>query len=210
MSETVQSAGPGRPKDPAKREAILAAAKTLFLGNGYEGSSMEAIAAEAGVSKLTLYSHFKDKEALFCAAVQATCEQRLPSSLFHPAPELPIEQALGALATAFWSLVSSPESIGLHRLMITVAPQNPDMSRLFYEAGPQRVLQDTRQFLQVATSRGQLQVTDALKAAEHFCSLVKGLNHFHQLIGHSGPLDEAQLREHIADVVALFIRAYRP
>ena len=34
---------------------------------------MEAIASEAGVSKLTLYSHFKDKEALFCAAVKATC-----------------------------------------------------------------------------------------------------------------------------------------
>ena len=54
--------GPGRPKDPAKRLAILEAAKRLFMQNGYDGSSMDAIAAEAGVSKLTVYSHFTDKE----------------------------------------------------------------------------------------------------------------------------------------------------
>ena len=54
------STGPGRPKDQAKRLAILEAAKTLFMRNGYEGSSMDAIAAEAGVSKLTVYNHFTD------------------------------------------------------------------------------------------------------------------------------------------------------
>ena len=62
--------GPGRPKDPAKRKAILEAAETLFLRNGYDGSSMDAIAAEAGVSKLTVYSHFTDKETLFAFAVK--------------------------------------------------------------------------------------------------------------------------------------------
>ena len=57
MSDTsLQSSGPGRPKDLAKREAILEAAKCLFLRHGYAGSSMDAIAAHAGVSKLTVYS----------------------------------------------------------------------------------------------------------------------------------------------------------
>ena len=92
------SPGPGRPKDPAKREAILAAAQVLFLGNGYEGSSMEAIAAEAGVSKLTLYSHFKDKEALFSAAVKTTCETRLPRRLFQVESDCDIEKVLRVCA----------------------------------------------------------------------------------------------------------------
>ena len=70
MNPSLSAPGPGRPKDPAKREAILAAAQVLFLGNGYEGSSMDAIAAEAGVSKLTLYSHFGDKEALYLEALK--------------------------------------------------------------------------------------------------------------------------------------------
>ena len=46
--------GPGRPKDPAKRRAILDAAKELFVRNGYASTSMDAVAAEAGVSKLTV------------------------------------------------------------------------------------------------------------------------------------------------------------
>mgnify|MGYP002712333359 CR=1 FL=1 len=55
---------------------------------------MEAIASEAGVSKLTLYSHFKDKEALFCAAVKATCETRLPRRLFQVEADCDIEKLL--------------------------------------------------------------------------------------------------------------------
>lgn len=63
--------GPGRPKDLAKRQAILDAAKILFLSHGYANTSMDAVASEAGVSKLTVYSHFNDKETLFSAAVVA-------------------------------------------------------------------------------------------------------------------------------------------
>ena len=61
--------GPGRPKDLGKRSSILEAAKRLFSMEGFAGVSMDQIAAEAGVSKLTVYSHFGDKEALFFAAV---------------------------------------------------------------------------------------------------------------------------------------------
>ncbi len=57
-----KAAGPGRPKDLGKRAAILEAAKVLFIEQGYTGVSMDAIAAQAGVSKLTVYSHFGDKE----------------------------------------------------------------------------------------------------------------------------------------------------
>ena len=58
-------AGPGRPKDPGKRAAILDAAKRMFVSHGFERVSMDQIAAEAGVSKLTVYSHFGDKDRLF-------------------------------------------------------------------------------------------------------------------------------------------------
>ncbi len=57
-----RAAGPGRPKDLGKRASILEAAKRLFIEQGYLGVSMDQIAAAAGVSKLTVYSHFGDKE----------------------------------------------------------------------------------------------------------------------------------------------------
>ncbi|EWC41648.1 TetR family transcriptional regulator [Pseudomonas stutzeri] len=203
------SPGPGRPKDPAKREAILAAAQVLFLGNGYEGSSMEAIATEAGVSKLTLYSHFKDKEALFCAAVKATCETRLPRRLFQLEANCDIAGVLMAIGRAFHELVNSPESIGLHRVMVAMATQNPGLVKMFFDAGPQQLLFDLHQLFAQADARGLLDIAEPLRAAEHFCSLIKGAQHFRLLIGYAEAPSQTESDQHVEDVVGVFLRAYR-
>lgn len=123
MSESTSSVGPGRPKDPAKREAILEAAKRLFLCNGYDGSSMEAIASEAGVSKLTVYSHFTDKETLFSEAVKAKCAEQLPALYFQLAEGAPLEKVLLNIARGFHRLINSHEAIALTRLMAAQAGQ---------------------------------------------------------------------------------------
>jgi len=203
------SPGPGRPKDPAKREAILAAAQVLFLGNGYEGSSMEAIAAEAGVSKLTLYSHFKDKEALFCAAVKTTCETRLPRRLFQIEEGCDIEEVLLAIGRAFNELVNSPESIGLHRVVVAMATQNPGLVKMFFDAGPQQLLFDLQQLFTTTNTLGLLKIDDPLRAAEHFCSLIKGAQHFRLLVGYAEAPAEEESNLHVRDVVTVFLRAYR-
>lgn len=209
MTRTSTSpSGPGRPKDMAKREAILAAAKTLFLGNGYEGSSMEAIAAEAGVSKLTLYSHFKDKEALFCEAVTTTCETRLPRRLFEPDDGRSMEDVLLAIGRAFHALVNSPESIGLHRVMVAMATHNPELSRMFFDVGPQRLLTDLEGLFAKATGLGLLRTDEPARAAEHFCSLVKGIAHFRLLIGYAPPPTPDEAERHVKDCVTLFLRGY--
>src|SRR6188508_2800650 len=88
------SAAPGRPKDMEKHAAILDAAMRLFPARGYDGVSVDAIAQAAGVSKLTVYSHFADKEALFRAAVFECCAQLLPHRLFEPEPGLGVHDAL--------------------------------------------------------------------------------------------------------------------
>jgi TetR/AcrR family transcriptional regulator, mexJK operon transcriptional repressor len=203
------SPGPGRPKDPAKREAILAAAQVLFLGNGYEGSSMESIAAEAGVSKLTLYSHFKDKEALFSAAVKTTCETRLPRRLFQVEADCDIEKLLLAIGGAFNELVNSPESIGLHRVMVAMATQNPALVKMFFDAGPQQLLCDLQQLFSRANALGLLEIDDPLRAAEHFCSLIKGAQHFRLLVGYAEAPTNDEGNLHVRDAVSVFLRAYR-
>src|SRR5215472_5468716 len=60
-----------------KREAIARAALTLFSSDGYERTSVDAIAAEAGVSKRTVYSYYGDKENLFLSVVRDTYEGML-------------------------------------------------------------------------------------------------------------------------------------
>ncbi|MCZ4321582.1 Transcriptional regulator, TetR family [Pseudomonas sp. 8BK] len=208
-NKVLPTSGPGRPKDLAKRKAILEAAKTLFLSNGYDGSSMDAIAAEAGVSKLTVYSHFTDKEKLFAAAVQSKCEEQLPELLFELNDEVPVAQLLLNIGRGFNELINSRESVELHRVMVSLAAQDSKLSRMFYEAGPQRVLHGMEELLRSADQSGKLRVPDPLSAADQFFCLIKGGANFRLLIGCGEALQGAEAEAHVRDAVDVFLRAFR-
>jgi TetR/AcrR family transcriptional regulator of autoinduction and epiphytic fitness len=62
-----------------KVEQILQGAMQEFLVNGYAGTSMDKVAACAGVSKATVYSHFQDKQGLFKALVEKLAQERFQS-----------------------------------------------------------------------------------------------------------------------------------
>ncbi|WP_417661149.1 TetR/AcrR family transcriptional regulator [Pseudomonas sp.] len=208
-NKLLQPNGPGRPKDLAKRSAILEAAKTLFLRNGYDGSSMDAIAAEAGVSKLTVYNHFTDKETLFSAAVKAKCEEQIPELLFELPDETPIETILLKVALAFHTLINSRESVELHRVMVSLSGQDTKLSKLFFEAGPQRLLDAMQRLLERANASGKLKIDNPHIAADQFFCLIKGGANFCVLIGLEEALEGDAALEHIQQHVAMFIRAYK-
>jgi TetR/AcrR family transcriptional repressor of mexJK operon len=201
---------PGRPKDLEKRAAILDAAKTLFLAKGFDGTSMDAIAASAGVSKLTVYSHFGDKDRLFKAAVVSRCDEQMPAAMFAVAVGTPARQALLTIARGFHGLIHSDEAIALHRMMIANAGQSPHLAELFYEAGPKRTLDGFERYLQAAVQAGQLDIHDIPRAAEHFFVLCKGLAHMRRLVGCGGACKRQDRDAHLDSVVDLFLRAYAP
>jgi TetR/AcrR family transcriptional repressor of mexJK operon len=202
--------GPGRPKDLAKREAILEAAKTLFLSLGYANTSMDAVAAAAGVSKLTVYSHFTDKQTLFCAAVMATCQIQLPDLLFEYPEGAPIEEVLLTIARNFQALISSDEAVKLSRLIMAQGSLDPSFGEYFYEAGPKRVLAGMEALLRGAHERGLLRIDNPLRAAEHFFCMVKGAPDYRLLLGCAGPLEGDEAEAHVREVVGVFMRAFRP
>ncbi|WLG96904.1 TetR/AcrR family transcriptional regulator [Pseudomonas sp. FP198] len=204
------SSGPGRPKDLAKRQAVLEAAKRLFLSLGYASTSMDAVATEAGVSKLTVYSHFNDKETLFSAAVIAKCEEQVPPLFFEWADGVPIEHVLLNIARGFNQLINSDESVNLHRLMVALGSQDPKLSTIFYQAGPQRMLSEMERLLTKIDQSGALSIDKPRNAAEHFFCLIKGAANFRLLYGCDGPQDAEAAEAHVQEVVGLFVRAYRP
>ncbi|MGE7993664.1 TetR/AcrR family transcriptional regulator [Pseudomonas sp. NPDC089554] len=201
--------GPGRPKDLAKREAILEAAKSLFLSLGYANTSMDAVAAAAGVSKLTVYSHFTDKQTLFGAAVMATCQSQLPDLIFELPEGVPLEQVLLNVAKGFQALISSDESVKLTRLIMALGSQDPSFAQFFYEAGPKLVLAEMEALLRCADERGLLRIDNPLRAAEHFFCLVKGAPDYRLLLGCAPALEGAAAETHVHEVVGLFMRAYQ-
>jgi len=202
--------GPGRPKDLAKRKAILDAAKTLFVTKGYASTSMDAVAAEAGVSKLTVYSHFTDKETLFSAAVVAKCEEQLPPLFFELPEGVSVQTVLLNIARGFHQLINSVESVNLHRLMMTLGVQDPRLSQIFFEAGPQRMVQGMERLLTRIDQTGALRIDNPHNAAEHFFCLLKGAGNFRLLYGCGEPPVGEAAESHVREVVGLFMRAYRP
>jgi TetR/AcrR family transcriptional repressor of mexJK operon len=206
--QRAKSNAPGRPKDLGKRAAILESAKRLFVEQGYDGVSMDQIAAAAGVSKLTVYSHFGDKDALFAAAARAYCEQQLPTELFVANPDTPLRERLLQIARAFFAMVSSPEAVAGHRILCTPQMADSPVPGIFWEAGPKRVQGEFAQLLQRRIDAGELEIDDVPRAASQFFTLLKGDPHAQLVIGcgKNACLDAA--RTHLEASVDMFLRAY--
>lgn len=200
----------GRPKSLKKRQAILQAAAELFPVKGFASVSMMEIAERAKVSKLTLYSHFADKDDLFTQSVIDCCEQQLPPSSFQLPANLSLEQALMAIGNGFLELVMDDKAISLHRMMIAQTSIGVEQSELFFKVGPERMLSEMKTFLAQAHNSGRLNIAQPSLAAEHFFCLLKGLSHLRVLMGLSEPPNQDAREKHVQDVVTLFIRAYQP
>lgn len=207
--ETHVPASPGRPKDMAKASAILDAARTLFTSQGFEGASMDQIANAAGVSKLTVYSHYGDKETLFSAVVKSYCEQELPDSLFQTAPDVAIRERLIRVGRAFFAFIASPEAVAGHRMLCAPRMADSPLTRAFWEAGPQRVQDVFADLLRRRIASGDLEIDDVPRAAGQFLTLLKGEPHARMVFG-CCELGREGAERHIAATVDLFLRAYAP
>jgi TetR/AcrR family transcriptional repressor of mexJK operon len=205
-----KTTGPGRPKDLEKRAAILQAAKRLFTTQGFDGTSMDAIASAAGVSKLTVYSHFQDKERLFAAAVECVCQEQMPAEIFLADLKGPIRKQLLAIARAFFSLITSEEALAVHRTIVANARQSPKLAQLFWEAGPKRTQEGFEAFLRDEVKAGKLEIDELHRAASQFFCLLKGECHARMEFGCGEPLTQREIDDHLNATVDMFLRAYAP
>jgi TetR/AcrR family transcriptional repressor of mexJK operon len=198
----------GRPKDAGKRAAILQAAKDLFVARGYEATSMEAVAEAAGVSKLTLYSHFGDKLRLFREAVRAVAEGYLPHEVFVARGRSGLRRHLERVAQAFIALVTSPESIAANRMLAADASVAGEIGPIYFEAGPARVRRECAAMLAELDRGGELAIPDPDRAAQHLLVLLKGEFVDRAVWGCGRGNGEPDVDRHIASVLDLFLAAY--
>ena len=200
--------GPGRPKDLSKRQAILDAARRMFTAQGFDGASMDQIAAAAGVSKLTVYSHFGDKETLFGAVVKSYCESQLPDALFDADPGTPLRERLLQIARAFFAMICASEAVAGHRILCSPQIAGSSLPRLFWESGPRRVQDGFAGLLERRIAAGELAIDDVPRAASQFFTLLKGEPHAQLVFGCCEVADPAAVDTHLAASVDLFLRAY--
>lgn len=210
MSQIQSSRGPGRPKSPAKRDAVLAAARKLFLERGYAQTSMDLVAEAAGVGKATVYSHFGSKEELFDAIVAV--RKQTVTSQFQPleAPSDDPREDLEQFVLRFYELVLNHESHLWARLVISEAGRQPELARKLFIAGPANGLALLTRYVEAQAAAGRLHVADAESAAEHLLGLVLGIELPRVLMASQPRRTKGEIKRRARAAIAVFMAAYGP
>ncbi len=210
---TAPTARPARPGRPAKRTAIDCAARAVFGREGYIRASMDSIAAEAGVSKRTIYNHFQDKEQLLLSvlqestqAVAAHQEDLIDRHLTVPADLKAELMALGRALAAPQS--GFEEHFALVRVIFAEASRLPaEVTGSWRSEGPRRTQARLARHFTALTAAGRLHTENPQEAAAHFTQLAMSEAYersFHGAI----PLPPGELDALVASGVNAFLRLY--
>lgn len=195
-----------------KHQAIIDAATDVFLSKGYLGASMDEIAARAAVSKKTVYNHFADKERLFTEIVVAATDE-VDGVVRHVADTIggstDLRSDLTALARGLLGAVTQRRLLQIRRLIIASTDRFPELGRIWYERGFERVLVTLGASFEQHAAHGDLVLDDPLVAAHHFAGLLLWIPMNRAMfLGDVGLGSKADLDRYAAAAVETFLRAY--
>jgi TetR/AcrR family transcriptional repressor of mexJK operon len=199
----------GRPKDSAKREAIIMAARGLFTSQPFDLVTMEGIAAQAGVSKMTVYSHFNDKETLFETIVAATSDE-LVGALSASERDEGLRERLIAIGTSLLDVILGSDICKMSHSLPGALRANRALADRFYAAGPGRVRAALAVIIGAAADRGELAVDDPDRAADDLVSLWEGSMPAKIAFGLAELSTPEEIRRRALRGTEVFLRAYRP
>jgi TetR/AcrR family transcriptional regulator of autoinduction and epiphytic fitness len=190
-----------------KRAAILDAALAEFRATGYEATSMDRIAASAGVSKRTVYNHFPGKEALFTHILEAmlACGQGGVDLPYRA--DAPLREQLLELVQQKLRLLHDPTFIDLARVAITAGLHAPDLARDMIERLGDRE-EGIARWIRAAAADGRLDTPDPAFASAQLECLVKGFAFWPQLAMGQPPLGKARQKTVAEGAVEMFLARY--
>lgn len=205
---------PKENKTPSKRELnrsnkrarVLEAALTVFSKFGYAATTMDAIAAAAGLTKPTLYQYFESKDELFLAMMLAPRDQMMVA--FDQSPNECHVKQLWDFSWVYADIVMQPEYLALARLVIGDAQRNPEIGRAYQASGPDRVRKGLAGFMANQAVLGRLTIEDADLAAEAFWGLILSAPRNRALHIPDAYSNRGQISKYIINGISVFLKAY--
>jgi TetR/AcrR family transcriptional repressor of mexJK operon len=199
----------GRPRDPAKVEAIVTASWRLFLAHGVEPVAVERIAAEAGVSKATVYVYFPDKRALFEEGVRREmakieAAQRIDGDTHEAAT---IREVLVAFGIGIMTFLTSPGAVDFYGVLSGELRRDPELARTFYDAGPGRTLAKLCAIL-ASPLASSLAIADVNRAAEMLLGMWQGMSGYKLMLGIDHKAVTNAIPTRVAEGVDFFLRVH--
>jgi TetR/AcrR family transcriptional regulator, mexJK operon transcriptional repressor len=214
VSAATDTEQPVSGRSARKRQAILRAARDLFLRRGYAGTSMDEVALIAEASKVTIYKHFSDKHTLFIAVVTDAIDEAKAGSqslVDKLGNSNDLELDLRDFARQHVALVTQPHLIQMRRMIIAEAHRFPDLARAWHRVGPERAHASLAGQIDKLVARGQLQVPDSLVAAQllNYLILSVPLNEA-MFTGRDKAYSRRYLNRYADEAVRVFLAAYGP
>jgi TetR/AcrR family transcriptional repressor of mexJK operon len=158
----------------AKREQILAGAQRAFLQDGFAATSTDTIAAEARVSKRTLYSYYPGKEELFADVLRRLTIENPQTQVLASVEEMEpgdlgeLREALVELATKVMSTMMDPDYLALLRTIIADTHRFPQLGEIYRSTVPERGFRVFLALMERMRERSIVDVPDAEAATRLF------------------------------------------
>lgn len=187
-----------------KRTNILESAVRVFSEKGFDGASMDKIAEEAKVSKITIYKHFQNKELLFLAIVSEYLKENKNIKPIAYAKDQPLEVQLQAFIQAELFRVTDEKQRGLSRLFTSVYLYKADLVQDTMQKNPFFI--DFMTWLKEAKKDQRLNYTTEVLAAQMFYGLIHGCLTWNALLTDGASLQQADML--CDEIIATFLARY--
>jgi TetR/AcrR family transcriptional regulator, regulator of autoinduction and epiphytic fitness len=190
-----------------KRQAILDAAVQNFLATGYERTTLETVAKDAGVSTATVYKHFSTKRALFGGIMEHIWETEvdLVNSVDQGTDSVAI---LTAIAQEYAQLLRQPQVEALFRVIIAEAPRFPELGEELYYRGKEPYLKRLHTYLQKESELNRFQITDIPLAARQFLGMINDVIFWPRFLIMDLKISDSDIENVIINAVETFLARY--
>ncbi|MFH4665114.1 TetR/AcrR family transcriptional regulator [Vibrio cidicii] len=190
-----------------KRDAIMCAAKQAFLEFGVQNTSMDKLAALAGVSKRTVYNHFASKEALVMELLSVLWKSAISEDELVALNKLPLQQQLVTLLCQEINVIAQPGYLDMAKVALGHFLFKPEEWQAQTKGMSK---QDTALYtwLEDQHKKGRLKLESVALARTQLHSLIKGSAFWPQLIGSAEPLTQEQGETLARQTAELFLSHY--
>jgi TetR/AcrR family transcriptional regulator of autoinduction and epiphytic fitness len=190
-----------------KREAIILAAIAEFRANGFEVTSMDKIAATAGVSKRTVYNHFPSKEELFAEILSQLWTRISEELTVTYSADQPLREQLRQMLLAKLQMMADDNFLGLARVAIAATIHSPERAQDMVARMGERE-EGLTVWIRAAQADGRLKVVDPEFAAHQMQGLLKSFGFWPQISMGRPPLDAATQNRVAESALDMFLACY--
>ncbi len=207
MTAVARAPVTAKPRTTDKREEVLDIASETFLAKGFDGTSINVMAREAGISKESIYRYFGSKEDLFLAVVERELEvykQGMLETISHFQGKT-LKEALFSVAEATLQVASNDRTLALRRLIFQMSANGSKVGSHYFNVGPDIAYQNLVRLFEHYKPEADLPVA---KLSRYFISMVLHRTMLQRECGVQESLSQEEIRQRSLEAVEDFLHAF--